>query len=301
MKTDTHNIKISHRDKILFPTSAITKNDIVIYYKNIANYMLPYLYNRPLTMQRFPEGITQTGFFQKNKPTCFPDWITTKKIKKVDGWVNHIICNTEKTLLYLVNQEVITFHIALSQIGKIDYPNKLVFDLDPPIGNFDLAIKAAKALRYLLKEQLELRTYIMTTGSRGLHVIIPLKSDENFDEVHEFSKMVATYISNKNSKEFTTAIRKDKRKGRLYIDYLRNSYAQTSVAPFSVRAIEHAPIATPINWDDLNDNSLHAQSYTISNIFKKLEKDGNPWADFNINCKSIGKSKIQMEKLIENI
>jgi len=297
MELTNHNTTLTHKDKILFPKSHITKYHVFEYYKTIADHMIPYLKNRPLTMQRFPEGLRADGFFQKHMPSYFPDWIPTVNVKKVDGWVNQILCNTADTLLYLVNQEVLTFHIALSKIDNIEYPDKLIFDLDPPENNFALVVEAANALRQLLEGELELSTYVMTTGSRGLHVVIPLKSEENFDDIHEFSKMVSNYISHKYPESFTTAIRKDQRKGRLYIDYLRNSYGQTSVAPFSIRAIENAPIATPINWNELENKAFNAQFYNINNIFKRLEKTEDPWKDFDTSSKSIANAKKKLTSL----
>ena len=297
MKTTLNKTVLTHKDKILFPKSGITKQQVFHYYETIANAMLPFLKDRPLTMQRFPKGIGEEGFFQKNAPDYFPEWIPTVKVKKTDGWVNHVVCNSKDTLLYLVNQYVLTFHVALSKIVKIDYPDKLIFDIDPPTGKFKLAVKAAKALRFLLEEKLLLKAYVMTSGSEGLHVAVPLKADYPFDVVHNFAKQIANHICNNNPTEFTTAIRKDKRKGRLYIDFLRNSYAQTSVVPFSIRALEHAPVATPLHWDELDSKTLNAQYYTIDNIFKRLEKSDNPWQGFEKNAKDISTAIKTIEML----
>ncbi|REE07699.1 bifunctional non-homologous end joining protein LigD [Winogradskyella pacifica] len=298
MNINTQEIKITHKDKVLFPESGITKNDLILYYDNIANYILPYLKDRPLTMQRFPKGIGEEGFFQKNAPDYFPKWIPIVKIKKMDGWVNHVVCNSKETLLYLINQNVLSFHVTLSKVEKINHPDKLVFDLDPPKGNFKLAVKAAKALRFLLEEKLELNTYVMTSGSEGLHIVIPIKPNQNFDVIHNFTKTVANYICNNNPTEFTTAIRKNKREGRLYIDFLRNSYAQTSVVPYSIRAIENAPVATTLHWNELNDASLNAQYYTMDTIFKRLETIDDPWKNFEQNANSIDKAINTIETLI---
>ncbi|MDB9720468.1 non-homologous end-joining DNA ligase [Winogradskyella sp.] len=297
MKTTLNKTALTHKDKILFPKSGITKQQVFQYYKNIANRMLPFLKDRPLTMQRFPNGIGKEGFFQKNAPDYFPAWLPTIKVKKKDGWVNHIVCNSRDTLLYLVNQYVVTFHVALSKVENIDYPDKLIFDIDPPKGNFQLAVKAAKALRVVLEEKLQLKTYVMTSGSEGLHVAVPLKADKHFDIVHDFTKTIANYICNNNPTEFTTAIRKNKREGRLYIGFLRNSYAQTSVVPFSIRALENAPVATPLYWNELDDVTLNGQSYTIDTIFKRIETKGNPWEDFEQNAKDICNAIKVMEPL----
>lgn len=298
MKASINKITLTNRDKVLFPKSGITKLQIFQYYENIANAMIPYLKDRPLTMQRFPKGIGEEGFFQKNAPDYFPEWIPTVQVKKRDGWVNHVVCNSRDTLLYLVNQYVVTFHVALSKVDKIDYPDKLVFDIDPPKGNFQLAVKAAKALRLLLEEKLKLKAYVMTSGSEGLHIAVPLKANKHFDMIHNFTKTIANYICSNNPTEFTTTIRKDKRKGRLYIDFLRNSYAQTSVVPFSIRALENGPVATPLYWDELNGTNLNAQYYTINTIFKRLQTRDDPWQDFEQNAKAIDAAINTMETLV---
>ena len=300
MKATIHKKILTNKGKVLFPKSGITKQQVFNYYENIAHAMIPYLKDRPLTMQRFPKGIGEEGFFQKNAPDYFPEWIPTARVKKMDGWVNHVICNSRDTLLYLVNQYVLTFHVALSKIEKIDYPNKLIFDIDPPKGDFKLAVKAANALRFLVEEKLQLKAYVMTSGSEGLHIAVPLKADNDFDTIHNFTKNIANYICNNNPTEFTTSIRKEKRGGKLYIDFLRNSYAQTSVVPFSIRAFEKAPVATPLHWDELNEPKLNAQYYTIDTIFKRLEKVGNPWEGFEQNAKDISNAIKLLKKLMSS-
>ena len=298
MQTGNHKLQISKKEKVLFPKSDITKNDIVLYYDAIADHILPFLKNRPLTLQRFPHGIGQQGFFQKNASAYFPDWIQTVKVKKVDGWLNQVVCNTKETLIYLVNQYTLTFHVTLSTVNSINKPDKMIFDLDPPKGNFLLAVDGAKTIRQLLEEVLKLKTYIMTSGSKGLHVVVPLKCQEDFDEVREFTRQVSQYIADKNPEKYTTAIRKNQRKGRLYIDFLRNSYMQTSVSPFSIRAIMGAPVATPLQWTELNKRGMSAQTYTIHNIFKRMEQVENPWRDFNENAKSILSAKKRLFELV---
>lgn len=298
MQTGNHKLQISKKEKVLFPKSGITKNDIVLYYDAMADHILPFLKNRPLTMQRFPHGIGQQGFFQKNASEYFPDWIQTVKVKKVDGWLNQVVCNTKETLIYLVNQYTLTFHVALSTVNSINKPDKMIFDLDPPKGDFQLAVDGAKTIRQLLEEKLKLKTYIMTSGSKGLHVAVPLKCHENFDEVRQFARQISEYIADKNPEKYTTAIRKNQRKSRLYIDFLRNSYMQTSVSPFSIRAIMGAPVATPLQWTELNERGMSAQTYTMHNIFKRLEQVENPWRDFNENAKSILSAKKRLLELV---
>ena len=290
-------IEITHADKVMFPKSKITKGDLANYYEQIARYMLPYLKDRPLTLHRFPEGISKDGFFQKNASDYFPDWIRTVKVKKKDGWVHHVICDSVDTLRYLVNHGTIAFHIALSTVDKLQYPDKLLFDLDPPIDDFKTVVEGAETIHEFLENQLGLPSFVMSTGSKGLHVAVPLNRTENFEEVHDFAKNVAKYLSKKHPEKFTTAVRKNQRKERLFIDYIRNSYGQTGVCPFSTRALENAPVATPLDWKELEDRSLRAQTYTVQNIFDRLAKKRNPWEAFEKESKSILKPKEKLAVL----
>jgi len=290
------SVENPYSDKIYFPVSGITKGDLIGYYEEIADYMLPYLQDRPLTLHRFPNGIGKEGFYQKNASDYFPDWIKTEKIKKKGGWVNHVICNDKATLRYLAAQGTITFHVTLSKTDKLNYPDKLIFDLDPSIQNFESVINGAQILRRLLEEELKLSTYVMLTGSDGLHLAVPLMRVENFDEVRDFAKRVAGYLAELYPEDFTIEMRKDQRKGRLFLDYLRNSYAQTAVCPFSVRAFENAPVAVPISWDELAQ-MRNSRAYTIHTIFDRLREKPNPWKDFCQNAKILSNAKKKLEIL----
>ncbi len=289
--------RIPHSDKVLFPKSGITKGGLIAYYEAIATYILPYLKNRPLTLHRFPDGIDKKGFFQKNASIYFPDWIQREKIKKQGGWVNHVICNQKDTLIYLAGQGTITLHITLSTLDKLDYPDKLIFDLDPPNGSFDTVIDGAQALRSLLETELGLTSYPMLTGSSGIHLVIPLDRSENFDGVRSFAKKVVHYLAKIRPKDFTVDMRKDERKGRLFLDYLRNSYAQTAVCPFSVRALENAPVAAPISWEELGKGIKSAQKYTIRSILDRLAHTPNAWKDFGEKHYCLDNAKKKLEHL----
>ncbi|WP_282055385.1 non-homologous end-joining DNA ligase [Maribacter luteus] len=286
-----------YKDKVFFPKSGITKRELIQYYERIAPFMLPYLIDRPLTLHRFPDGIAQKGFFQKHASDYFPDWIKTVKIKKKDGWVNHVLCNDQDTLTYLAYQGTISFHITLSRLGKLDYPDRLIFDLDPSGNDFEQVMNGAQVLRKLLGETLNLPTYFMLTGSKGVHVVVPLMCVENFDEVRAFTKQIAFYLAEKYPKDFTIAMRKDQRQGRLFIDYLRNSYAQTAICPFSVRAFENAPIALPVSWAELQVIK-NSQAFTIKSIFKRIMKVEDPWKDFQQNAVILSSPKKKMQNLI---
>ena len=174
VRVDRREIEISRPEKVLFPADGITKGDLVEYYARIAPRMLPHLRDRPLTLERYPNGIQTKRFFQKEVSSYFPSWIRTVTVQKVGGTVTHVICNDTATLVYLANQACVTPHIFLSRKDKLNIPDQLVFDLDPQGEDYDLVKATATDFKRLLDE-LELPAFLKTTGSRGLHVVVPLQ------------------------------------------------------------------------------------------------------------------------------
>lgn len=287
-----HRIELTHLDKILFPKDNIIKNDVVAYYSKIATYMMPYIKNRPISMLRYPNGIDHEGFYQKNAGEYFPDWITLEPIKAETGKiVNYVIIDKKATLVYLANQLCLTPHIWLSKVDKLDYPDRMIFDLDPSGKTFDFNLIRATAFAFKkLLEHIGLIPYIMTTGSRGMHIVVPLKKTENFDTVRAFSYDLASYVQKHDPKNLTLEIRKNKRGKKIFLDYLRNSYTATSVAPYAIRAKNGAPVATPIDWKEVEDPNLVSTRYTIFTVFDRLKKKGDPWKDISKNARSLGKA-----------
>lgn len=296
MKVADHDIEISNRDKVFFKKDEITKGDLIDYYADVSEYILPFLKDRPLMLQRFPDGIEKDGFYQKEASDYYPDWIETKEVDKKDGKVNHVICNDKSTLVYLVNQGTITFHAWLSRKDKLNNPDKLVIDLDPPSFDFEIVREAAFLIREEL-EKMEVKSFTNTTGSSGLHVVIMLDLSADFDESRSFGQTFGDYLSEKHSDVFTTASRKEKRDGKLYFDVQRNAYAQTAVVPYSIRPIEGAPIATPLDWDELNSKSICAQTYHLANIKKRLSQKDDPWKDIKNHTYSIESLNNKLSKL----
>lgn len=295
MKVGTQTIEIKNRDKIFFPSRNLTKGDVIDYYDNIADHLLPYLKDRPLTLSRFPDGIKEEGFYQKKTPDYFPDWITVMKVKKKEGGtIPQIICDNKATLIFLVNEGTLSFHPWLSEVSDLEKPNKIVFDLDPPKGNFELVLKGARALRSILENELDLTSFVMTTGSKGLHVVVPIETNFNFDIVRTYAEVISAYLAREYPDSFTIEVRKKKREGRLFIDYLRNAYAQTSIPPYSLRALEGAPVATPLSWDELDKKGLESQTYHIGNIFRRLSQIEDPWKQLSKSRSDLG---IRIEKL----
>ena len=281
MKVGSYNIELSNQDKVLFPEQSITKGDLIGYYKRIGETMIPFMSGRPVTMHRFPDGISKEGFYQQEMPDYFPDWIERVTVKKKEGGtIPRVICSKTADLIYLANQACITPHIWLSQKGCLNYPTRMLFDLDPSDDDFKPVCQGALLLGELLLSR-KLNPFVMTTGSKGLHVVVPLNGRQDFDTVRESAKKMAELAASKKPDQFTTEQRKNKRQGRLYLDVSRNAYGQTAVAPYAVRPIEGAPVATPLDWDELRKGNLTAQKYNIKNIFRRLAQKRNPWKDLD--------------------
>lgn len=294
---DGQAVKLSSLDKVYYPDAGITKGDVVDYYHRVAPTMLPHLRDRPLSMQRFPDGIAAPGFYQKEAPDHFPDWIRRVPVLVEEEGQEQpqVVCDGAATLVYLANQGCITPHLWLSRAGKLRHPDKLIFDLDPPGGDFRVVREAALALRELLTE-LELPAFLMTTGSKGLHVALPLDGRVTFDDTRDVARDVAGLLVKREPKRYTLELRKDAREGRLFLDYLRNAYAATSVAPYALRARPGAPVATPLDWDELDDAGLHAGTYTIKNIFRRLE-ERDPWRDFFQEPCALGEARRRLKRM----
>lgn len=279
IRVDGHDIDLSNPDKVFFPDSGITKGDVVDCYRRIADTMLDHLRGRPLVMQRFPDGIDGDGFIQKQAPDYFPDWIATVELSKEDGSVRHVVADSPATIAYLANQGCISFHALLSRAERPEHPAELVFDLDPPDDDEAGAAVAfaARELHHLLTE-LRVSGYAKSSGSRGIHVHVPLDGQAAFDEDRGFSQAVGDLLASRHPDRLTTAQRKADRQGRLFIDTLRNAYAQHAVAPYSLRARPGAPVAVPLDWDEATSSSFDPQRITLANVFRRIAHKDDPWA-----------------------
>ncbi len=286
-------IALSHTDKVLFPESGITKGGLIDYYRRIAPVMLPHLAGRPLSLQRYPDGIAAQGFMQKNAADYFPAWIERAELAKQEGEVQHVVANDAATLVYLANQAAITLHVGLARIDRSDRPDRLVIDLDPSDDDFSKVRRAARQARELL-EAVGLVPYLQTTGSRGLHVWVPLEPSEVFDEVRAFAAHVAKLMVAANPDELTTEQRKAARGDRVFVDVGRNAYAQTAAAPYTVRARPAASVATPLDWDELADGALTPQRYTIGNLFRRLAQKSDPWRDIERDARPLAGARARL-------
>ncbi|MDZ7743440.1 MAG: non-homologous end-joining DNA ligase [Bacteroidota bacterium] len=301
VKSNGHEIELSNPDKVIFPDENLTKKDLVEYYRKISEYILPYIKDRPMMLHRYPNGIDGKDFYQKEVPDYFPEWIATitVKVKKEEQDKQEFTsCNSEAALIYVANQASITPHVFLSKKGNLDHPDKMIYDLDPPEGEFEVVRECAKDFKKLF-EELELNAFVMTTGSKGLHVVLPLDEKADFKEVREFAKDVANLLADREPDKYTVETLKKKREGRLFLDYMRNSHGATAVAPYSLRAKKGAPVATPLDWDEIGNKDLDAQSYNHSNIFRRLGSKKDPWKDFEKKKNSLKSARKKLDEMIK--
>jgi bifunctional non-homologous end joining protein LigD len=298
IQVGSRSIEVGNLDKVMFPGQGITQGDLIDYYRRIAGTMLPYMKGRPLTMQRFPDGIDGEGFYQKAAPDYFPDWIKRVSIEvKAKGEEQpQVICEDEATMVYLVDQGCITPHVWLSRADKLHHPDRVIFDLDPPDDDFEQVRSAAQALHDLLG-QVGLLPFVMTTGSRGLHVVVPLDRGAGFDTVRAFARELAGFLAEREPERLTTEVRKAQRGQRLFLDYLRNAYGQNAVAPYAVRAKPGAPVATPLDWDELSDPDLTSQSYRVDNILRRLGQKQDPWKGMMRHARSLNGPRRKLDDL----
>ena len=279
VKVGRVTVELSHTQKVLFPDDDVTKGDLVAYYQQAAGMMLPWLRDRPVAMRRYPDGITGPAIMQKNVPAYFPGWITRAKVRKQGGSLQQVICDKPATVVYLANQACIELHAFLSRLDRIDDPDQVIFDLDPPDANrFGDVRTLALGLRHLLEDELGLAAFVKTTGGKGLHVHVPLNASADFDTARGFALDVAGLLAARNPDLATTEQRKDKRGDLIYLDMMRNAYAQLAVAPYSVRARPGAPVATPLSWDELDDSGLNPGKFTIKTVPGRISEGNDPWA-----------------------
>jgi len=301
LKLGRYTVELSNEDKILFPKEKITKGELIDYYQKIGPIMVTYTKDRPISMVRYPDGIEGEGWYQKDAGSYFPSWIKTKPIKKKDdGVTNYVLINNVVTLVYLANQAVIAPHIWLSRVDKLDYPDRMIFDLDPSGKDFKMVQKGALLIKDFLDE-LKLPSFVMTTGSRGLHVVIPLRRVQTFDWVRSFAYDLASIMVEQYSDLFTLEMRKVKRKELVFIDTLRNAFGQTGIAPYAVRPKPGASVATPIEWKEVKSSQLRSNKYTIRNIFKRIDKVGDLWQGIDKKAVSLGKARKVLDQIKDNL
>ncbi|MCU9613603.1 DNA ligase D [Caldibacillus lycopersici] len=271
-------IEITHPDKPLWKKNPITKIDYIHYLKDIYPYIQPFLSNRNLTVIRYPHGTFGEAFFQKNCPDYAPDFVETN----FEDGINYIVCNNIETYLWLGNQLAIEFHLPYRTVGK-SHPKEIVIDLDPPTKNdFPLAVEAALFIKEDIIDKLGLEGFIKVSGNRGLQIYFPLAEDKpiSWDEARLFTEFIANYIIAKNDKHFTIERLKKNRGNKLYIDYVQHAEGKTIISPFSLRGNENAGVAAPIFWEELADDKLTPDGFSMQSVLNRIKEKGNPFEKF---------------------
>jgi bifunctional non-homologous end joining protein LigD len=270
-------IAITHPDKALFTRPTVTKLDLARHYEAVGPAMLPHIRDRPLALQGFPQGIAGPGFFMKSVPRHFPDWITTTRVAKRGGSLVQVVAEDTATLVYLAGQNVITPHVWLSRADEPRKPDRLILDFDPsPGAGFAIVRDAARDAGARLRAA-GLAVYAMVTGSRGVHVVCPLRRGPSFPAVHSYARALAEEMVADHPKRLTLEWRRADRGSRVYVDVNRINYAQHAVAPYGVRARRRAPVAMPIHWDELSDRKLKPDAWTVRNAAERLRSEGDAW------------------------
>jgi bifunctional non-homologous end joining protein LigD len=281
-------VEISKPDKVLFPDDGVTKLDLARYYADVADLMLPHLKGRPINMQRFPDGIDGPSFYEKKVPSHFPDWVHTVEVQTSDGPQRQVVVDDARTLVYLAQQACLTPHTWLSTRDDLDHPDELVFDLDPSDDDIRKVRRATRLVGDLL-DDLGLTAYLKTTGSRGYHVVVPLRPGDDFDAVRDFARAVAERLVEREPDLLTLEARKAKRGDRVLIDIMRNGYGQTAVPPYAVRARPGAPVSTPISWDELS--RVSPAQVTTANLKRRIASKADPWRGWRRHASGLARAR----------
>jgi len=289
-------VALTNTDRVMFPDVGVTKGDVIAYYKDVADLMVPELRDRALTMERFTKGIDQGGFFQKHAQKHYPAWIPRVELGGKTA-VEYPICNSQAALVYFANQGGIAFHIWTSHAQTPLQPNEIVFDLDPPDATqFELVKKVARVLRDLCDE-LGLPPFVKTTGSKGLHVVVPVDGKAGFDQVHELVGGIAKLLVARYPDLVTLEFYKKDRKGRLFFDTGRNMPGATFVAPYSLRGKPGAPLSAPLTWNELDDPALKPDGIRLRDFAERRAATGDPWFGWRAHPGSVAKALAKLQKL----
>jgi bifunctional non-homologous end joining protein LigD len=279
LRAGRRRIRISSPGKVLFPEDGITKLELAQHYADVEAVMRPHVDERPLNLWRWNAGIHGERIVQQEAPRGLPEWVRTATVsKRGGGAVSHVVGGPQ-VCVALAQLNCITPHAWTSRADRSDQPDRIIFDLDPPEGvDFHTVREAALAMGELLRSR-GLEPFAMTTGSKGIHVVAPLRRGRPAPEVREAARELGAALAAEHPDTLTTEWRKDKRDGRILVDTARNTYAQTVVAPYAVRALPGAPVATPLEWPELRDPQLTPRRWTLRTIGARLAERGDPWAD----------------------
>jgi bifunctional non-homologous end joining protein LigD len=267
-------VELSHPDKVLFPGAGVTKAGLADYYQRVAGLLLAHIRERPLSLQVFPGGVGRPGHFMKQAPDYFPRWVKRVTLPKKGGSVTHVVANDADTLRLLAHHNAVALHAPTARRDRLDRPDRLIVDMDPPDDRRWPDVVAGARLVAGVMREIGLEPFAMATGSRGLHVVAPLRRESPYPDVFALSKAIAAVAVAAAPDRLTTEFMKAERDERVFVDVLRNRWAQTAVAPYSPRAKPDAPVAVPLEWDDVEAAGPHP--FTILTLPPDRR---DPWAD----------------------
>ena len=290
IRVGRRSIEITNPSKALFPKPRVTKLELARHYERVAEAMLPHVRGRPLALEGYPRGIDGHGFYMKETPEHFPNWVERARMPKHGGTVNHVVAENAATLVYLASQNVITPHIWLSRVDEPRLPDRLIVDFDPSPGVGFATIRASAREAGRRLRDAGLATFAMVTGSRGIHVVSPLRRGPDFGQVHRYARALAESMVADDPKRLTLEYKKADRGKRIYVDVNRINYAQHAVAPYGVRARPRAPVAMPIRWEELDDPKLKPDRWTVRNAAERLAAEEDAWRGIGRHARSLPKA-----------
>lgn len=290
-----HKVKLTNTDKVFWPNQGYTKGDLINYYEKISPYILPYLQDRPESLNRFPNGINKESFYQKDVDHTAPEWVQKVSLYSESGnkSIRYALCQNKETILYLSNLGCIEMNPWNSLHTKPDFPDYMVLDIDPPKDvPFKEAVKVALTTHDILN-QAKIKNLCKTSGATGLHVFIPLAAKYHYERVRDFAFLINTLVHHKLPNITSLERKAEKRQKKIYLDYLQNRRGQTMASVYSVRPHDGAPVSTPLSWDEVTSN-LNPQQFNIENTLKRLQKKGDLWIE------TIGKG-VDMEEALKRL
>jgi len=291
-------ITLTNLQKIFWPDRDLTKAHLIKYYLEVAPLLLPHIYNRLLVMKRYPDGIAGEYFYQKECPAYAPEWVETYPVKHTRKVINYIVCNDTATLVWMAHQGCLEVHGWLSTVGNIDNPDLAVFDLDPADGvSFRDVLRVALIVREML-ETLGIKGYPKTSGASGVHIFIPLDGGWPFAAVTAVMKFLAEKIAWAHPQIVTLERNKDRRAGKVYLDYLQNGRGKTMAFPYSVRPLPGAPVSAPLTWREVEEMQVEPNHFHLGNIGQRIKEKGDLFAGLLKEKQDLGRVLPKVGRLL---
>ncbi len=278
---DGRRFILTHPDRVLWPDEGITKAELIAYYLEVSSLLMPFLVHRPLGFLRCPDGVTGECVYQKTAPPGLPSWVTTRRLRSEHaavGYAEHVIGSNRAALVYMINAGAVSAHPWSCAVDALDRPDQLLLDLDPTEIAFREVRNAAMLVRDLLGH-FKIRSWVKTSGGRGLHVMVPLAPTHTFEQVQAAAETITRLARTREPNLFTLDMRRARRRGKILIDIHRNHRGATLVSPYAVREFSPAPVATPLDWSELT-RPIYPEDFHFRNICERLRVGGNPLRDF---------------------